>query len=319
MLRSLIATGSPYCPLDPNEIANSINELKATDIRDFHDASIMPNTTTLVLVGDVDAKQVFALAETVFSDWTNRNNALQRPLLVVSGRQASKSALIVKEGQQNVVCLGRIIGGNQESKPTDRDKQEWSDLLIADCVLSNHPIFSRINQRFDCEPTLVTNFTADQLKSRLKPLSNMVVWSLSIPLIDSSELKPSADAILAIQNELKRFGKSGITVHELNEAKHYLSGAVPITLMSNLQQLSESTLDQFVAYGELNSFAHVSRELASTSLDAVNKFITLSFKPESSCLVVAGTRQLIRQTHNSSTHPLPVRVQESEPPADKTQ
>ncbi len=307
LFRSLIAPVSPYYPSAPGEMANSLNCLKSSEVKDFHDACVLPDTTTLVVLGDVEPKPTLKAVESIFSDWSSPRTAPSRPPLVVSNRQSSKSSLIVKEGQQNVVCLGRIIADQSNAVVGNRYADDWYRLLIADCVLSNHPIFSRITQRFDYEPTLVTNFTDDQLKSRLKPISGAVIWSLSLPLSASAG---SPDAVFAIQNELKRFAASGITMREFNEAKRYLLGAIPISQTANLQQLSESILDHFVAFGNVNSFVREPLIFSDVSLDSVNKYIAARFKPENSSLVVAGSRQLIKQIHNYAASTIPVRTQQ---------
>jgi zinc protease len=301
LLRSLIPASSPYYPVDPTERAKSIATLKASDVKDFYNNHVAPNLTAVIIAGDVEPKQVLSYLERLLSGWSTKNNVAKPPILATD-RHGSKSSLPLKGNNQSLVCLGRLIGTQTE----DREDKTWSDLLIADCALTNHPIFSRINQRLENEPELAANFRAEALKAHVQPLSEAIIWSLYLPLDANS----SSSSIASIQNELKHYGKAGLTVQELTEAKRYLLGSIPVSRMSNLETLSNFYLEGLVQRKELEPFARASVAIRLASLDSVNKFIFGGFKPDQAAVVVAGSRQLIKQVH--PVHPEPPDVPDAQ-------
>jgi zinc protease len=296
LLRSMMPSNSLYYPVDPTEKMRSISTLKPADVKDYYSSHVAPNLTALVIAGDVQTKQVFDLLDRLSNGWSTKQSFV-RPPVVATDRRGSKSSLPLKDSAQSLVCLGRLIGAENS------DDRTWSDLLIADCALTNHPIFSRINQRLETEPNLAASFRAEALKAHLQPLSEAVIWSLFLPVDANS----SSSSIATIQNELKHYGKTGITVQELIEAKRYLLGSIPVNRMSNLEKLSKFYLEGMLQHKEAEPYGKVASSIRAASLESVNKFIMGGFKPDQAAVVVAGSRQLIKQVH--SVHPEAVETQ----------
>jgi zinc protease len=286
LLRSVMPSSSLYYPVDPTEKAKSISTLKPSDVKDYYSSHVTPNLTALVIAGDVQTKQVLALLDHLSAGWNAKKDLVKPPVLTTE-RHGSKSSLPLKDSTQSLVCLGRLIGAEESSDKT------WSDLLIADCALTNHPIFSRINQRLESEPNLAAGFRAEALKAHLQPLSEAIIWSLYLPVDTNS----ASSSVASIQNELKHYSKAGITVQELTEAKRYLLGSIPVNRMANLETLSKFYLEGLLQRREPEPFAKVAAAIRAASLDSVNKFIMSGFKPDQAALVVAGNRQLIKQVH----------------------
>jgi zinc protease len=288
LLRSLIPATSPYYPADPSERAKSAATLSPSDVRDFHAVHVAPNVTCLVIAGDLEPARTFALVDRLFSSWSLKKD-IARPPILLTDRRGSKSSLPLKDNAQSMVCLGRLISAKAEN----HEERTFSDLLIADCALTNHPIFSRLNQRLESEPELAGSFRSSALKANLEPLAEAIVWSLYLPL----DAKSSSSSISAIQNELKHYGKTGLTNQELTEAKRYLLGAIPVNQMSNLEDLSKFHLDALVQRKEVDPFSEAAAEIRIATLESINSFIANGFKPDQAALVVAGNRQLIKQVH----------------------
>jgi zinc protease len=302
LLRSMMPSTSLYYPVDPSERARSIATLKPVDVRDFYSTHVTPNLTALVVAGDVQANQVFALLDHLSSGWSPKKDFVKPPVLTTD-RHGSKSSLPLKDSTQSLVCLGRLIGAENSSDKT------WSDLLIADCALTNHPIFSRINQRLEHEPNLAASFRAEALKAHLQPLSEAIIWSLYLPVDASS----ASNSVAAIQNELKHYGKAGLTLPELTEAKRYLLGSIPVNRMSNLDNLCKFYLEGLLQRKEPEPFAKMAESIRTASLESVNKFILGGFKPDQAAVVVAGNRQLVRQVHPAA-RPEPAQPEATETP-----
>ncbi len=86
LLRSLISPNSPYYPDDLNQKATSIAAFKPSELDDFHGENVLPEATTIVVVGDVPAELAFRLAEQTFGSWeqntsTAKNFPPMEPIL----------------------------------------------------------------------------------------------------------------------------------------------------------------------------------------------------------------------------------------------
>lgn len=289
LLRDLVPATSRFYPADPSEKAKSIANLKVADIKDFHSNYVAPNGTSLVIAGDVSAAQIIPLLEHSFDGWNSKRNEVKMPLLAGDGqantKHASKTSIPMTDKIQSLVCLGRIVpimGGESEDKL-------WSHLLISDCALTNHPIFSRINRTLDAEPDSI--WSGDFLKSHIQPFPDASIWALFIPVESST----ASSAVDSIQNELKKFTKNGLTAEELIEAKRYLLGSIPVAQMSNLDAVCRATMESFEERDELSPLAKTAAAIRGATLDSVNRFILTNFKPDQAAVVVAGNKQVIHQ------------------------
>jgi predicted Zn-dependent peptidase len=164
------------------------------------------------------------------------------------------------------------------------EKKDFADLLIADCALTNHPIFSRLAQRISTDPSLQNNLVFEDMESRYVPLSNMVTWSLTVPVEPRLVQKTS----LALQTELKKFSKSGITADELAEVKRFLTSALPLRMMPSSSEAAKHVLTEYLQDSEANIPWQLISRIRAADLNTVNSFIKNEFKPDLSVLIVAG-------------------------------
>jgi zinc protease len=293
LLRNLATASSKFVPPDPNEKARMLANLKLTDISDFYANSVTPKSLCLVIAGDVSVNQVCNFVESAFVGWNSTKPAQKLPSLAAEienrERHALKSSIPLAEKFQSLVCLGRVVPLTAK----ESEEQLWPHLLLADCALTNHPIFSHINHRLGAEPALSSAFSSDFLTSHIETLPDASIWTLFLPMDNAS----ASQAVQAIQNELNRFAKSGLTQEELIESKRYLLGHIPVAGMSDLDSLCHTTLDSFEKRDELSPLAKTAGEIRSATLEAVNRFVENNFKPDQAALIVAGNKQIIRQLH----------------------
>jgi len=294
LMRNLASSTSHFCPTDPVERAKSVNNLKTADVKDFYTKFVLPNTTTIVIAGDVTPAGVTNLLEKNLEGWTSKKETQKTPSLAaeseLNAKRSSKSSIPLQDKSESLVCLGRIV---PISSKESEDKL-WSHLLIADCALTNHPFFSRLSQRMDSEPDLAAAL-GDSLRSHIQAYPDASIWSLVIPVENNS----SSSVVTAIQTELKKFSKAGLTQEELIEAKRYLLGSIPVSQMSNLDGLCRTTLESFEQRDELSPLIKTSASIRGATLDSVNKFVANNFKPDQAAVVVAGSRQFMSQVHPS--------------------
>lgn len=294
LLRNLLAPGSPSYPIDPSDRVKSVTGLKTSDVRDFMSRCVTPAATTIVIVGDVDAEAVFQMVDKAFSGWTsvrdNQAEASVSPPVVPAVRRMLKSSIPLRETDDTMICLGKLV-------KMEASASEYSQLMMADCALTNHPIFSRIVQRLDNETVLATSLSPEEIQSRFQQLPGTVCWSLTLPAHPNT----MTGTVNAIHTELRKFVKVGVTNQELNELKRFMIGALPVRSMQNTTLAARSILDFYLRFGVPDLVPECSANWRTLTADNLNKFIRNVFKPDMSSLIVAGDKQSIRKVKPQDT------------------
>jgi zinc protease len=292
LLRSLIAPNSPYYPHDLNQKATSIATFKPAELDDYHGQNVLPESTTIVIVGDVNAEVAFRLAEQAFGSWEqNTSTAKNFPPVESNPRRVVKTSIPIKDKAKTFVSIGRLVSAPGETS-------NYAYLMLADCILTNHPIFSRLAQRFGAEPTLADNLSPDAIDSRFVPLGNTVAWALNIPV------EPNIVSTMAttVQSELKKFARTGVTPEEFAEVKRFLVNAVPVRQFSSTTDAAKTILECFVQSNGHNGFNEEVSNMRAAKLENLNKFVRNDLKPDQSSLVIAGTTSTMKLVHGGKAH-----------------
>lgn len=288
LLQGLLDDNSPFCPSDPSDRAKTISQADLNETQKFFSGHITPAATTIVLAGDLNPEAAFAQMERSFSKWNNRGAHSQLKAKLRTQR-VLRSSLPLKDSKKSNICFGQLI-------PMTESHPEYGSLLIADCILVNHPMISRFEQALSKNPALETAIANGEMTVRLEPLSNLTQWSMSL-FLDPAAVQVS---VRTIKNELKQIAKVGVTPEEFTEAKRYLLGSLPVRNQSTLGAVSSSMLDSYEHSDTINGY---NAEIASVKLatvDSVNKVIRTSFRPEQSTIVIAGGGQSIKAARNPS-------------------
>ncbi|CAN5118770.1 pitrilysin family protein [soil metagenome] len=287
LLRSLIAPNSPYYPDDLNQKATSIATFKPAELDDFHGENVLPEATTIVIVGDVAAELAFRLADQTFGSWEqNTSTAKNFPPMEPNPRRVVKTSIPIKDKSKTFVTIGRLVN-------TPADSANYAYLMMADCVLNNHPIFSRLAQRVGADPSLADNLSPDSVDSKFVPLGNMVAWALNIPV--EPNIVPTVATL--VQSELRKFARTGITPEEFAEVKRFLVNAVPVRQFSTATDAAKTILECYVQSGGHDGFNEEISNMRTAKLDNLNKFVRNDLKPDQSSLVIAGTTSTMRRVH----------------------
>jgi zinc protease len=285
LMQGLIAPNTSFYPLEPMDKARFVGALKASDLIEFHSQAIRPDATTIVFVGDISLSQAVELTERSFASWNGKSTA-KKVLVQANPRRMLKSSMTIDKRQDTMVTIGRLVD-------TGLGRTDYPLLLLSDCALTSHPIFSRFAQKISGELGLSSSMSLEDLASDVESLPGTTVWSIDMPLV--SNLMPVA--VRSIQAELKKFGRTGLSAEEYAEVRLYLSGALPVRWMANSQLAAHSILDSVVLDGACDPLPLVQQGIRSSSLDSLNRFVRTTFKPDRATLVVAGTKQAIGQVH----------------------
>ncbi len=285
LMQSLIAPNTSFYPLEPMDKARFVGNLKDSDLRDFHLQAVRPDATTIVFVGDISLSQAVDLAERSFDGWTGKNTA-KKVLVQPNARRILKTSMTIDKKQDTMATIGRLVDSGL-------GKSDYPLLLLADCALTSHPIFSRFAQKISGEQSLSSSLSLEDLASDVESLPGMTVWSLDIPLVSNT----MPVAVKFIQTELKKFGRTGLTAEEFAEVKLYLHGALPVKWMSNSQLAARAALESIMLNGACDPLPSIHQGIREATMDKVNQFVRTTFKPDRATVVIAGTKQAIQQIH----------------------
>jgi zinc protease len=287
LLRSLIAPNSPYYPDDLNQKATSIATFKPAELDDYHGQNVLPEATTIVIAGDVNAEMAFRLAEQTFGSWEqNTSTAKNFPPMEPNPRRVVKTSIPIKDKTKTFVSIGRLVNA-------PADTPNYAYLMFADCLLSNHPIFSRLAQRAGADPSLADNLSPDVIDSKFVPLGNTVAWALNIPV--EPNIVPTIATV--VQSELRKFARTGVTPEEFTEVKRFLVNAVPVRQFGSTTDAAKTILECFIQSGGHDGFNEELANMRGAKLENLNKFVRNDLKPDQSSLVIAGTTSVMKRVH----------------------
>jgi zinc protease len=291
LLRSLISPNSPYYPDDLNQKATAITAFKPSELDDFHGENVLPEATTIVVVGDIVADVAFRLAEQTFGSWEqNTSTAKNFPPMEPNPRRVVKTSIPIKDKAKTNVTIGRLVN-------TPAESANYAYLMMADCVLTNHPIFSRLAQRVGADPALADNLSPDAVETKFVPLGNTVAWALNIPV--EPNIVPTVATL--VQSELRKFARTGITPEEFAEVKRFLVNAVPVRQFSTATDAARTILECYVQSGGHDGFNEQLTKMRQAKLDNLNKFVRVDLKPDQSSLVIAGTTSTMKRVHGGKS------------------
>ncbi len=288
LLQGLLDDNSPFCPTDPSDRAKTIAQADLAETQKFFSSHITPAATTIVLAGDLNPETVFAQMERSFGKWANKgaHNQLKAKLRT---QRVLRSSLPLKDSKKSNICFGQLV-------PMAESHPEYGSLLIADCILVNHPMISRFEQALSKNPALESAIANGEMTVKLEPFSNLTQWSMSL-FLDPAAVQVS---VRTIKNELKQISKLGVTAEEFTEAKRYLLGSLPVRTQATLGEVSSSMLDSYEHSDTINGYNAEIASVKAASVDSVNKVIRTIFKPEQSTIVIAGGGQSIKAARNPS-------------------
>jgi zinc protease len=285
LLRGLIAPNTSFYPLEPADKMRFVTNLKVSDVREFHGQAVRPDACALVFIGDISLEQAKDITQRAFDGFTGKSTA-KRVSVQPNPRRLLKTAMTVERKQDTVVTIGKMVD-------TGLGRSDYPLMLIADCALTNHPFVSRFADKIVGETGMASSVSLEDLASDTQAYPDTTIWSVDIPLIPNA----MPQAVKAIQSELKRFGKQGITPSEFSEVRLYLSGALPVRFMANAELASRFVLESLLLGGKVNVLPELQEAVRHASTDSVNQFIKTSFRPDRASVVMAGTAQSIGQVH----------------------
>jgi zinc protease len=242
------------------------------DLQAFHARHYGPETTTLVLVGDVTLKETLPLVERSLGSF---------PPLPVPPAFAVPEAPPLHGARRRVV---RLPGRSQ-----------------TDIVWAKHG-FARTAP--DYYPALLMNYIlgggslSSRLMDRLRDRQGLVygVYSVLAPGIGAGPIQIRAGtnpaqvdrAVAAIETEVRRMHEAGPTAEELAEAKGYLTGVFPVRLESNAGVAAQLAAAEVYGLG-LDFLERYPERIDGVTLEAARAAADRYLAPDGRALAIAGS------------------------------
>lgn len=262
------AAGVPYArPLDGS--VDTVSALGRDDLVGYADALFRPGGGGLIAVGDVDAREIAALAERCLGSWTGRP-AFTEHFVAEPDARACRVLIVDRPGSvQSEVRVGHV--GAARSTP------DYFGLSVANLVLGGM-FTSRLNLNLREKH----GFTYG-VRSGFSFRSGPGPFEVSTA-VGNEQTAPAVREILA---ELSLMSEKGPTPEEVAAARDYAAGIFGLQLETSTQIASRLT--QLVVYGLPDGYYHRYRDdMRAVTVEAAVDAARRHIRPAEAQIVVVG-------------------------------
>lgn len=186
---------------------NDLENMSFEDAREWYDLWYAPNNATVVVVGDVQAQEVYKLAKQHFGKLTAKKLPVRKPQ-VEPGQLGERRVVVKAPAKQAYVLMGYHVPSLQEA---DKDWQPYALEVLAG-VLSGNPA-ARLNQSLVRDSQLAVDVSAGyDIMSRGRQ---------SLFELDGtpSEGKTVRELEAALLQQIEKIKQSGVSAEELDRVK----------------------------------------------------------------------------------------------------
>lgn len=270
---------TPYGPDDPRYVAAlseeeaRVKSVTIDQIRDVYARMLGTSVSELTVVGDFDPETIVPAVEKMTSDWKSDISFARLDRQAVLNEKGELTMIKTPDKANAAYCASMTI-------PMRDDDPDYPALEIANFILGSGGLSSRLGDRVRQQDGL-----SYAIQSRLQP--NAVDQRTVFFLFAICNPANAQKVHEAVQEELARFVKDGITAEELDAAK---------TGWLQEQQVARSedqgliqTLEVFAFLGrDMNFIAEREAKVQSLTVDEVNAAIQRHIKPERLFIISAG-------------------------------
>ena len=205
---------------------NDLETMTAADAKAWYDTWYVPNNAFVVIVGDVDHKEVFALAEKYFGALDNRALPVRKPQ-VEPVQEGTRRVNVKAPAELPVLIMGYKA---PVLRDIDKDVDPYALQMLA-AILDGHDA-ARFNKKLVREDKVALSVNIDYDATARGP---GMIYLSGTP----SEGKTVADLETALRAEIARIQKEGVSESELKRARAQLVAAEVYKLDSMFGQAME--------------------------------------------------------------------------------
>lgn len=268
--QAIYPEGHPYRERNASEEIAAIEELEVGDLKAFHSRFYGPNTTTLVVVGQVKPDEVFAKLENLFKDWKPAEKVdISIPDTL---RKEAKRIVIPMMDKTNVEILLGHAGQVTRRSP------EYYASALANFILGGSGLSSRLGVKLRDEMGLTYG-----TYSSFSASTGAGAWRASITVNPAN----MDTAISALKTELQSFLDKGITAEELAAAKGSFIGRQAVGLSTNAGMAGSLANIEYYDLG-LDYWSKYPEIINAITLEQVNAAARKLIAPDLAHLIIAG-------------------------------
>ncbi|PIQ26267.1 hypothetical protein COW36_15250 [bacterium (Candidatus Blackallbacteria) CG17_big_fil_post_rev_8_21_14_2_50_48_46] len=254
-------------------LSETVSPLGLNDLQAFYRNWYGSQGATLALSGAVSATQALASLESIWSDWQMASGNFVVPTLPRLQTERKVRQIKLKGKEQCQVYLGHL--GIARTHP------DYAALQVLDLVLGAGPGFtSRLPARLREQEGLAYSTGSSITGSAGLYPGVFMAWMET----RSEGVKPG---IRAMFEEIDKLQQAGITQHELDQARTYLSGRLPFRFETNDQRVGFLLQREIYQWPENHLQQHW-QHLEALTPEAVQSAACRHLHPEAMTLVVAG-------------------------------
>jgi len=203
-LYELPATVHPYSRYDA--LPEDIEKIKLADVKRWHKAHFVPANASLVVVGDVSAKDVQVAAEKTFGAW--KGDAPPRPSFSMPERPSSSQVYLVDRpgSPQSQIYVG-LLG-------PERTSPEWPALTVANQILGGG-VSGRLFMDVREKRSLAYSTSSF--------VSELATGPVPLVLSAGTQTEKTEDAVAALLENLEALATRAPSEAELEMARRFLA------------------------------------------------------------------------------------------------
>jgi zinc protease len=277
LMTLLYPDGHPYGRRTKGSI-EIVERLTRAQLLALHAARFVPSELTAVVVGDVDASRVEAVAASVFGGW--------RQPAAPSGVEGAPPPIVLPPARPAAARQRLVIPMMNKSQAdiaygfvtiTRRDPAYYAFWLMNN-AFGQYSIGGRLGDNIR-ERQGMAYYVSSSLDANV----------IAGPLTIRAGVSPANvdRAVASIDEEIVRLVRDGLTLKELDESRRYLIGSIPRALETNAAIASFLQTEEFFGLG-LDYDARLPELLGAVTLDQANAAARRALDPDRATVVIAG-------------------------------
>ncbi|MCL5772889.1 MAG: insulinase family protein, partial [Firmicutes bacterium] len=262
---------NPVRSLEPLGNETTLNKITRDDIVAFQDKYYRPDSMIIAVVGDIKKDQVVELFKKNFGSWKKDGTA---PLFHISPVELPKERIrkvINMPGKSQVeIAIG--------SKGLSRTNPDYYAAVVMNYILGENTLGSRMGLQIRDKEGL-----AYGVSSYFYPSIGEGPWVVRMG-VNPKNVERAVEAAL---KEIKRIQDSPVTDGELDDARKYLIGRLPVSLETNSGIASMLITEELYGLG-LDFVEKFPKIYQSITKEQIQKAAKKYLHPDRLVIIIAG-------------------------------
>ncbi|MGC8766459.1 MAG: M16 family metallopeptidase [Brevinematia bacterium] len=247
----------------------NIDKVQTKDIENFFNSFYTPDNGVLIIVGGVELEKVKRYVEEKFSQWNGKKKSIQKQFNF--NLNPKKEIIVKKNLKQSTIRIGHI---STNIRDENRIKLRILNFILGGSGFGSR-LMDKIREKEGLAYGVFSNFYIDR-----KLNGYFFVGT-------QTENKNTKKVIEIFTNEINELINKGITEKELDDAKNYFLGALPLSIES-FSSIATSILYEKVYNLERNFFIKDIEKVSVIKKEEIDKVTKEYIKPENFTFTVVG-------------------------------